>query len=51
MINIRRNKNNNKNYSNKMFNSSQNVSIMDTTANQCLFGEPAWRVLNETGEK
>ena len=51
MINIGRHKNNNTNNSNDMYSSSKNTLIMDTAADQCTCGGPAWHVLNETDEK
>ena len=50
MINIRRNKNNKLYCNNGVSNLLQNILIMDTAADQCTCGGPAWLILNETGE-
>ena len=52
MVNIfRRNKNNSKKYLPTKNSLRQDILIIDTAADQCTCGGPAWFVLYETGEK
>ena len=52
MVNIiRRNKNNSKKYLPTKNSLRQDILIIDTAADQCTCGGPAWSVLYETGEK